>query len=282
MIAWIDGRVMPADEARVSILDHGFLYGDSVYEAVRTFGGRPFRLGAHLARLERSAAGLFIRMPEGIEAAVDDVLRAGHGEQLVRIMVTRGVGSLGYDLDPEQTPTLVLLGMPVPKYPARFYDEGVRLATTDIRRNPQNSLDPSLKTSNLLNLRLAFMDARRQGADDVVMLNHRGEVAEASGSNIFLVKDGALQTPEMGAGILGGITRDFVIRLARDNGFQVTEGVISPEALRAADEVFLTSTTRSIMPATVLDSIPVGGGLPGALTRSLMESFEARVGAPIR
>jgi len=273
---------MPADEARVSILDHGFLYGDSVYEAVRTFGGRPFRLGAHLARLERSAAGLFIRMPEGIEAAVDDVLRAGHGEQLVRIMVTRGVGSLGYDLDPEQTPTLVLLGMPVPKYPARFYDEGVRLATTDIRRNPQNSLDPSLKTSNLLNLRLAFMDARRQGADDVVMLNHRGEVAEASGSNIFLVKDGALQTPEMGAGILGGITRDFVIRLARDNGFQVTEGVISPEALRAADEVFLTSTTRSIMPATVLDSIPVGGGLPGALTRSLMESFEARVGAPIR
>lgn len=278
--AWIDGHLSRVGEARVPVLDHGFLYGDSVYEAVRTYGGRPFLLDEHLARLGHSARGLHIPMPADIPRAVAEVLAADDaGERLLRIIVTRGIGPLSYAIQPDQKPTLVILSLAAPVYPERLYDEGMRLAVVGIRRNPYNSLDPALKTSNLLNLRLAFMEARERGADDAILLNHEGDVAECSGSNLFLVRDGRLATPPTAAGILQGITRGFVLDVAREAGVETRERRISRAELADADEMFITSTTRSIMPATVVDDRPVGTGKPGPVTRLLMRRFEEKVGA---
>jgi len=278
--AWIDGTLSRVADARVPVLDHGFLYGDSVYEAVRTYGRRPFLLGEHLARLEHSARGLHIPMPADIPRAVAEVLAADDGdERLLRIIVTRGVGPLGYAIQPDQEPMLVILSLKAPVYPRACYDEGLRLAVVSVRRNPHSSLDPGLKTSNLLNLRLAFMEARERGADDAVMLNHEGDVAECSGSNLFVVRDGRLATPPTSAGILQGITRGFVLGVAREAGVATEERRIPRVELAEADEVFITSTTRSIMPATVLDDRPVGTGAPGPVTRLLMQRFGEKVAA---
>ena len=278
--AWVDGRIVPDESATVSILDHGFLYGDSVYEAVRTWSGRPFLLQPHLERLERSAKGLFIPFPDGIPRVVDEMLawRAGEQERLLRIILTRGVGSLGYEIDVSQEPTLVVLSRPLPSYPPRFYREGVHLVVVAVRRNPRSALDPSLKTSNLLNLRLAFMEARRRGADDALLLNHDGDVAEASGSNVFAVINGRLATPPVETGILQGITRGFVMDLAEREGWKVAEERISLPDLEAATEVFVTATTRSIMPVATIDGRPVGTGKPGPVTCLMVRRFEEAVG----
>lgn len=279
---WINGEIVAETEARVSVLDHGFLYGDSAYEAVRTFGGRPFLLDAHLRRLGRSAAGIGITLPNSVGVAVDDVLAASSGERLLRIIVTRGVGPLGYDIIADQPPTLIVLSRPMPTYPTAYYLDGLALAFVGVQRNHRNALDPSLKTSNLLNLRLAHMEARRAGADDAVILNARGEVTEASGSNIFAIRKATLFTPPHDAGILAGCTREFVLReIAPAIGMSVREEPMPPEALSDADEIFITSTTRSIHPVTRLDHKPVGDGRPGPLTRRLMRQFEARVGVPV-
>lgn len=278
--AWVDGRIVPDQEATISILDHGFLYGDSVYEAVRTWGGRPFLLEQHLERLERSARGLYIPFPGTIPGVVEEVLawRNEAGERLLRIILTRGVGRLGYEIDLSQQPTLVVLSRPLVQYPGRFYREGVHLAVVEVRRNARSSLDPSLKTSNLLNLRLAFMEARRKAADDALLLNHEGEVAEASGSNVFAVVEGRLVTPPVEAGILQGITRGFVMGLAEKEGWSVCERPLSLAALKDASEAFVTATTRSIMPVASIDGRPMGTAGPGPVTRCLMRRFEEAVG----
>lgn len=283
VLAWIDGEVIPAVEARVSVLDHGFLYGDSVYEAVRTWRGRPFLLGEHLRRLRHSASGIAIPVPPHVPRAVDEVLAAAadDGEHLLRIILTRGVGPPTYEFRAAQEPTLIVLSLPLLHWPERLYREGARLAVVAVRRNPQDSLDPSLKTSNLLNLRLAHMEARRADADDAVLLNHQDEVAEASGSNVFLVERGTLCTPPLRAGILAGVTRAFVLDLAAAEGIAVEESPIPLDRLRGADEIFLTSTTRSVMPATRLDGEAVGQGVPGPVTRRLMAAFERRVGCAL-
>jgi branched-chain amino acid aminotransferase len=283
----VNGKISADTHATISILDHGFLYGDSAYEAVRTWKGKPFLVDEHLARLARSAAGLCIDLPSNIPEAIQQVLHAdSHGEwedeRLLRIIVTRGKGHLGYDIDPAQKPGLVIISRPVPKYPARFYTEGLRLAVVGVRRQSRTALDPALKTSNLLNLRLAFFEAHRAGADDSILLNADGDVAEASGSNVFIVSHGRVLTPPLDAGILAGITRTFVIDLARDLEVPIAEERISLERLHAADEIFITSTTRSVMPAGMLDGKPIGAhGAPGPVTKRLMEGFEKRVGVPL-
>lgn len=275
-VVWLDGSVIPESEARVSVLDHGFLYGDSVYEAVRTFGEIPFLLDEHLRRLQRSAEGVGISVPVHLRAAIGSVLRGADGERLLRIILTRGVGPLGYEIVPDQKPTLVVLSRPLPRYPTSYYTDGIAVAVVSVRRNPRRSLDPSLKTSNLLNVRLAYMEARRNGADDAVMLNSRGEVAEASGSNVFIVHDQMLWTPPLDAGILEGITRNVVLtRLAPSVGLAIREGPMSLRSLHQASEIFITSTTRAIMPVTRIDNRSVGDGRPGTLTRRLMSAFES-------
>lgn len=276
---WIDGVVVPEAEARISIFDHGFLYGDSVYEAIRTFGKKIFLLDEHLQRLRRSASGVGIPVPDEVETAIQAVLKTDETDRLLRVILTRGVGPVGYEIVLDQKPTLIVLSRPVPVYPARYYTEGISLAVVSVRRNSRQSLDPSLKTSNLLNVRLAYMESRRDGADDAIMLNNRGEVAEASGSNVFVVTGGRLWTPPLDAGILEGCTRDFVMRRLAD--LEVCEDPMPRAALEQAEEMFITSTTRSIMPVTRLDGRPVGEGRPGPVTRRLMQKFEEVVGQPV-
>lgn len=281
-VVWVDGKIVAESEARVSILDHGFLYGDSVYEAVRTFGGRPFLLDEHMTRLAHSAAGVGIPVPDHIIAAVDAVLAGAPEERLLRIILTRGVGPLGYALVGDQPPTLIVMSRPVPTYTADQYRDGITLAVVGVRRNSRQSLDPSLKTSNLLNVRLAYMEARRAGADDAVLLNAQGEVAEASGSNVFAVHGETLWTPPVDAGILEGCTRAFVLgRVAPAAGVAVRQDPMPLEALESADEIFITSTTRSILPVSRLDGCDVGDGRRGPVTARLMREFERRVGAPV-
>lgn len=281
-VVWIEGKIVAESEARISILDHGFLYGDSVYEAVRTFGGRPFLLDEHMIRLAHSAAGVGIPLPDNIIAAVDAVLAGAPGERLLRIILTRGVGPMGYALVDDQPPTLIVMSRPVPTYTVEQYCGGISLAVVGVRRNSRQSLDPSLKTSNLLNVRLAYMEACRAGADDAVMLNARGEVAEASASNVFAVHGETLWTPPIDAGILQGCTRAFVLeRVAPLAGVAVRQDAMRLEALESADEIFITSTTRSILPVSHLDGRRVGDGRRGPVTRRLMQCFEQLVSAPV-
>lgn len=281
-LVWIDGKIVAESEARVSILDHGFLYGDSVYEAVRTFGGRPFLLEEHMMRLAHSAAGVGIPLPDNIVAAIDAVLAGAPGDRLLRIILTRGVGPMGYALVDDQPPTLIVMSRPVPTYTVEQYRDGISLSVVGVRRNSRQSLDPSLKTSNLLNVRLAYMEARRAGADDAVMLNARGEVAEASGSNVFAVHGELLWTPPTDAGILQGCTRAFVLeRVAPLAGVTVRQDPMPLASLESADEIFITSTTRSILPVSRLDGRAVGGARRGPVTLRLMRQFEQLVGTPV-
>ena len=281
-VVWIDGELFAEADARISIFDHGFLYGDSVYEAVRTFGGHPFLLEEHLQRLVRSAAGVGIPVPETVRAAVAAVVAHSSGERLLRIILTRGVGPMGYALVEGQPPGLIVISRPVPSWSAEQYRNGIALAVVGVRRNSRQSLDPSLKTSNLLNVRLAYMEARRAGADDAVLLNGRGEVAEASGSNVFALHGETLWTPPVEAGILEGCTRAFVLgAVAAHTGVETRHDPMPLEALEEADEVFITSTTRNILPVTRLDQRAVGDGRRGPVTLRLMRGFEALVGVPV-
>jgi len=305
---WINGRIVADKDAHISVMDHGFLFGDSVYETIRTWGGRPFLLQEHLARLERSARGVCIPLPPGVEEAIEAVLRhtatlalkakrssrmkhrdgpalsksaRGSEERLLRVILTRGTGPVGYEVEPSQIPTLIVLSRPLPAIPQRFYQDGMSLAVVSTRRNSRSALDPALKTSNLLNLRMAYMEARRLGADDAILLNHQGDVAESSGSNIFLVQQGRLATPILDVGILQGITRNFVLHLAQEAGIATSEERLTLEHLRQSEEIFLTSTTRSIMPVSKLDGEAIGQGIPGPLTLRLIRCFEERVGHPL-
>lgn len=281
-IVWMNGEIVAEADARISLLDHGFLYGDSVYEAVRTFGGRPFLLEAHLSRLAHSAEGVGIALPAALPGAIDAVLSRSSGERLLRIIVTRGIGPMGYAIVADQMPTLIVMSRPVPTFSLDHYNNGIALAVVGVQRNARQSLDPSLKTSNLLNVRLAYMEARRAGADDAVLLNAGGEVTEASGSNVFAIHGNTLWTPPVDAGILEGCTRAFVLgQVAPAVGVATKQDPMPLAALEQADELFITSTTRSILPVSRLDGRIVGEGRRGCVTTRLMQAFERIVGAPV-
>ena len=273
----VGGRVCPPEEAKVSVFDRGFLYGDSVYETVATSGGRLFALPEHLARLERSAARIGLRVPPRgeIERAVAETMAAaGNPESRVRITVTRGVGKL--DLDPASADDaqLVVLVFPLNAPSPEMYARGVSVAVVSVTRNDPRAIDPAVKSGNYLNNVLAVGEARRRtGAYEAILCAADGSIAEGASSNVFIVSGGSVRTPSLGVGILDGITRAKVLDLCRANGIPVDEVRISPEELRAADEAFITSATRSVLPVTRVDEAPVGAGAPGPVTRRLMELF---------
>ncbi len=275
--ASVNGLVTPAAEARVSVLDNGFTFGDAVYETLRTYGGRPFALGRHLARLRRSASGLGIALPlsdEELVARLDALLaRAGNPESYVRLMVSRGVGDVSYHFERVHGPTVVMLAKPYEPLPAERYASGVALALVALRRNAPQALDPALKTCNLLNNVLATREAQSHGAFEALMLNERGEVAEGAGSNVFVVHDGRLLTPPLEAGILAGITREVVLELCPGLAQPVSvERLRVPDLLRA-DEIFVTSTLKEVVGASTLDGRPVGRGRPGPVTLRLLQAY---------
>jgi branched-chain amino acid aminotransferase len=280
--ASINGKVAPAEEACVSVLDNGFAFGDSVYEVLRTYGGRAFEPGRHFRRLRASAARLGFSVPASdadLLAQVDGLLaRAGEGESYIRIVVSRGLGDCSYDFEKVQGPTVVMIQKPLPLYPASYYTDGIKVAAVGIRRNHPRALDPAIKSSNLLNNILAVREAQARGADEPVLLNQDGFLAEGASTNVFLVRGRTVFTPPLSAGILAGITREVVLELLPGLGLPSREPPLHLEDLLSADEAFMTSTTREVVPVTRVDETPVGDGRPGPLTRRVMEAF--RVYAP--
>jgi branched-chain amino acid aminotransferase len=277
--ASINGEIVPLEEARVPVLDNGFVFGDSVYEVVRTYGGRPFESGRHFRRLRASADRLGIPVPmtnDDLLAQVRALLaRAGDTESYIRIVVTRGVGNSSYDFDAVVGPTVVMIQRPLIPPAPRYYDEGVRVSAVGIRRNHPQSLDPAIKSSNLLNNILAVREAKARGADEAVLLNLDGFVAEGASTNVFVAKGGIVRTPPLSAGILGGITREVVLELVASLGIPCREEALELGDLLAADEGFLSSTTREVIPVRQVDDSVVGDGRPGPITRRVMEAFGA-------
>jgi branched-chain amino acid aminotransferase len=279
----IDGETHRTREsARISVFDHGFLFGDSVYEVVRTYGGFPFQVGPHLARLFRSARGISLELPRSREELAADVEAAVReaacpGEAYIRLIVTRGVGEI--DIDPATCarPSVVTIVKDLRPWPAEYYERGIDLAIVSTVRNEPGTVDPSIKTGNYLNSVLAMIEARRRGAADACMLNAHGFLAECTTSNVFFVREGRLLTPSLESGILSGITRADIIRIARENGIPCHEGNFRPEDLRNASEAFITSTTRGVMPIASVDGRQIGDAARRTVTTRIAELFRREV-----
>lgn len=275
--ASVNGIVVPAEEARVSVLDNGFAFGDSVYEVLRTYGGRAFEPGRHFRRLRASAARLGFPVPAddaALLAQVDGLLaRAPGGESYIRIIVSRGLGDCSYSFDRVVGPTVVMIQKPLPPYPSWHYEDGIKVAAVDVRRNHPRALDPAIKSSNLLNNVLAMREAQARGAEEPVLLNQEGFVAEGASTNVFLVRGGRVMTPPLSAGILAGITREVVLEILPGLGVPFREEPLRLEDLLGADEAFMTSTTREVVPVRQVDEHRVGDGRPGPVTRRVMAAF---------
>jgi branched-chain amino acid aminotransferase len=280
----IDGLLHGRDDARVSVFDHGFLFGEGVYEVLRTYRQRPFLYPEHMRRLHASAARIALTCPLS-DAALLDRIRATiaaaqlEGDAYVRILLTRGVGEIVYDPKACPQPTVVIIVKPHTDLPPDAIGEGVRLALASVVRNHPGSVDPAIKSNNLLNNALAMQQAYAEGAFEALMKNHRGELCECAQSNIFFVRDGVVLTPPVDAGLLVGVTRNFVLEIAAHSGIRAEERVLHEGDLATVDEAFLTSTTREIVPVVKVGPYTIGSGVPGAVTRDLLCAFTAAVPA---
>ena len=276
---YINGTFFDKENARVSVFDHGLLYGDGVFEGLRSYGGKIFRLQEHLERLWESAEAIYLKIPmtlEAMAAAVNESLQANEIEDgYVRLVVTRGVGTLGLDPDQTSDPQVIIIADRVALYPDEFYTDGLKIVTVSTVRNHPAALSPGIKSLNYLNNILAKMEGKQAGCIEALMLNHKGEVAECTGDNIFLVRQGELFTPPREAGILDGITRQAVCELASKSGIPVHQIPLTCDDVFAADECFLTGTAAEVIPVIEVDSRPIGDGKPGPVTRDLIERFYA-------
>lgn len=274
VFASVNGNVVPAEQARVSVLDNGFAFGDGVYETLRTYGGRPFHLDRHLERLRRSARRLAIPLPADDGAVVSDLdallKQAANSESYIRIIVTRGRGDLSYRFDRVEGPTVVMVVKPFEPFPSRYYTDGVPVILSSIRRNAPRALDPAIKSCNLINNILAAQEGQAKGAFEPILLNETGEVAESASANVFMVKDGTVITPPLDAGILPGVTRQLVLELAAGLEVPLREEPVAVKDLLAADEAFLTSTLKEVVPIATIDGGAVGSGRPGRVTLRLL------------
>lgn len=278
----VNGTITDDTQAVVSVFDHGFLYGEGVYETLRTYHQRPFLLDRHLARLRKSAGMIALGIPLTDEQLADRIAEtmaaasaaAPRGtEWYIRVLLTRGVGELTYDLSATPTPSVVTIVKPHIDPPMDLYTNGVRVILSSIVRNHPDTVNPMIKSNNLMNCALAMQEGYRRGAFEVIMRNYRGELAECSVSNLFMVKNGAALTPPLSAGLLPGITREFVFEVGRVAGIPVREAVLKDDDLFGADEVFLTGTTREIMPIVDVDDKKIASGMPGPVTKKLHQTF---------
>jgi branched-chain amino acid aminotransferase len=289
----IDGELMPPAQARISVFDRGFLYGDSVYEVVRTYGGVPFEIEAHLRRLVRSADRIGLSLPWGPARTAREVERTleaargedppdpeaapwNAGERYVRVVMTRGAGEIGLDPALAVDPKAIVIVQPLHGPPASAYRDGVKACVVGVEHLSPRAVDPSAKTGNYLPNVLAVREARAAGAHEAFMLDRDGFVTEGTTSNVFAVRRGAVATPPLAAGILEGVTRGLVLRLARELGVPAAEAPLRPADLETADEVFITSSAREMLPVTRLGDRLVGSGRPGPVTRRLHGAFRER------
>jgi branched-chain amino acid aminotransferase len=283
MWVFLNDRFVGREEAVVSVFDHGFLYGDGVYETIRSYGPRIFMRDQHLARLERSAEAIGLEIPIA-PAQWPDLLHEAmrlnqvgndSADAYLRITISRGAGEIGLDPSLCPHPTVVIMTKALGNYPAAFSRDGVSLTVAKTRRNLPEALSPQIKATNFLNNILAKRESIAAGTFDSLLLNWREELTECTISNLFFYAGGTLRTPALECGILDGITRTIVMTVAQEEGIVVEEGHYQLRALQESDECFLTNTTMEIMPVTRIDTLPVGNGRPGPLTRRLQAAFAA-------
>jgi branched-chain amino acid aminotransferase len=276
---YISGKFVPQEDAKISVFDHGLLYGDGVFEGLRAYGGKVFRLREHITRLYESAKAIWLTIPMSFEQMCDAVNEAVRVNKLesgyIRLVVTRGAGTLGLDPNRCSNPQVIIIADAIALYPKELYEKGLEIVTVSVQRMHPAALNPRIKSLNYLNNILAKIEGLQAGCIEALMLNHKGEVAECTGDNIFLVRKGELWTPPLEAGILDGVTRDAVIEVARNAEIEVRETPLTKHDVYIADECFLTGTAAEIIPVVKVDSRTIGTGKPGAVTRDLEERFKA-------
>jgi branched-chain amino acid aminotransferase len=281
----VNGRVFDQEHAVISVFDHGFLYGEGVYETLRTYNGQPFLFDRHMRRLRASAGMVALDVPIGdveIDARFRETMRAaGLGESTgreayIRILVTRGIGELTYDLAACPNPSIVVIVKPNVEPSREAFERGVKVALVPIVRNHPDTVNPRIKSNNLLNNALAMQEAFKRGAFEGVMRNYKGQLAECTQSNLFIVKNGVALTPPLDAGLLPGITREFLFEVGADVGITVRDAVLHDDDLLGADEAFLTSTTREAVPIVQVDDRTIGSGTPGPVTHALLDGYRRR------
>jgi branched-chain amino acid aminotransferase len=284
----VNGKISDGASAAISVFDHGFLYGEGVYETVRTYNGEPFLFDRHMQRLRASAAMIMLDVPfsdaDFLQRSVDTMIAAGLGrtrdggvaEAYIRILHTRGVGDLTYDPAATPHPSVVVIVKPLPVPSEAQFTNGVKVCMVDIIRNHPRSVNPLIKSNNLLNNALGMQQALRKGGVEGVFRNYKGELSECSQSNLFIVKNGVVRTPPLEAGLLAGITRGFVFEIGATTGVKVEEAVLRDEDLFNADEAFFTSTTKELMPIVQVDDRTIGSGRPGPVTQTLLTAYRQR------
>jgi branched-chain amino acid aminotransferase len=274
---YINGKLYDKEAATISVYDHGLLYGDGVFEGIRSYGGKVFRLKEHLDRLWCSAKAIWLSIPiskDQMARAIEDTLATnGIQDGYIRVVVTRGSGTLGLDPNKCSNPQVIVITDHISLYPEEFYQKGLEIITVSTQRNHPAALSPRIKSLNYLNNILAKIEGLQAGCIEALMLNHKGEVAECTGDNIFVARNGRLLTPPNEAGILEGITRDAVIGLAREAGIEVREVPLLKHDVYIADECFLTGTAAEVIPVVKVDSRTIGDGRPGPITRDMIARF---------
>jgi len=278
MEVYIDGKFYPAEEARISVWDHGLLYGDGVFEGIRVYGGRVFRLDEHLRRLYDSAHSIALKIPisrhELKSVTLECCRRNKISNGYIRIVVTRGRGDLGIDPRKCARATLIVIVDNISLFPAESYEKGVRVVTASTRKNAPATLSPRIKSLNYLNNIMAKLEALHAGVSEAVMLNAEGYVTEGTGDNIFIVNEGILKTPPVFVGLLDGVTRNVVLKLAEELGIPSEEAKLTMHDLYTADEVFLTGTAAELVPVVEIDGRPIGEGKPGSIFARLRDAFK--------
>ncbi len=274
---YINGQIVPQEDAKVSVFDHGLLYGDGVFEGIRAYNGKIFTLNEHLDRLYASANAISLTIPitkAEMASAIKNTMAANNLiDSYIRLVVTRGVGKLGLDPNKCSKPQIIIITDTIELYSKALYEKGLDIVTVTTIRNHFSALDPKIKSLNYLNNILAKIESIRAGAGEALMLNKDGYVAECAGDNIFIVKDNALITPPASAGILIGITRNVVMKLAADMGITVKEDLMTRCDLYIADECFLTGTAAEIIPVVTIDGRVIGSGKPGKVTQGLLKKY---------
>lgn len=274
---YIDGKLYDKQDAKVSVYDHGLLYGDGVFEGIRSYSGNVFRMQEHLDRLWNSAKAIWLEIPitkDEMAKAIRDTLAVnGIADGYIRVVVTRGIGTLGLDPNRCERPSVIIITDSIALYPEELYRNGLEIITVSTARSHPASLNPRIKSLNYLNNILAKIEGIQAGCIEALMLNHKGEVAECTGDNIFVVRAGKILTPPTDAGILEGVTREAVIGLARQAGIEVAEVALTRHDVYIADECFLTGTAAEVIPVVKVDSRKIGDGTPGPITRDLMQRF---------
>jgi branched-chain amino acid aminotransferase len=279
MKIYIDGKYYDQKNAKISVFDHGLLYGDGIFEGIRAYNGRVFKLKEHIDRLFCSAKAILLRMPlshgEIVRAVVETCRRNKIRDGYVRLLVTRGAGTLGLNPNRCKNPSVIIIADKIQLYPAALYERGMEIITVPTIRNLHSALNPAIKSLNYLNNILAKIEANNAGCEEAVMLNAEGYVSECTGDNIVIVKAGQVLTPPLSAGALYGITRGVVLDLAREEGLSVAEPNLTRYDLFNADECFLTGTGAELIPIVKIDGRVIGTGKPGPITRRLVDKYHA-------